>query len=64
LEDRAANNKLARAEVHILFQIKKSYKPARNPINILAVFEAPKTSVYTKPRKYNELKYRIKTSKL
>jgi hypothetical protein len=62
LEDRPANNKLARAEVHLLSLVKKSYKPVGNPISIMANFEAPKTSIYTKPCKYNKLEYKIETS--
>ena len=65
LEDRAANNKLARSKVHLIFLIRKSYIASRSePVVIPAAFAAPQTSVYTKPRKYNELEYRIDTSEL
>ena len=50
LEDRAANNKLARSKVHLMFLIQKSYIASRSePIVILTTFAAPQTSVYTKP---------------
>ena len=65
LEDRAANNKLARSKVHLMFLIWKSFIASRpEPIVIPTVFAAPQTSVYTKPRKYNELEYRIDTLEL
>jgi hypothetical protein len=64
LEDRAANNKLTKVEVHLIFLVRKLYKLDGKSINILVVFEAPRTSIYTKSRKCNELKYRIATSKL
>ena len=65
LEDCAANNKLARSKVHLIFLICKSYIASRlEPVIILPTFAAPQTSVYTKPRKYNELEYRIDTSEL
>ena len=65
LEDRAANNKLARSKVHLIFLIRKSYAASRaEPLVIPSAFAAPQTSVYTKPRKYNELEYRIDTSEL
>jgi hypothetical protein len=41
-----------------------SYMAARNIVNVPLNFHAPNTSVYTKPRKYNELEYQIETSKL
>jgi hypothetical protein len=62
LEDRAANNRLARGAV---FLIRKSYRASKiDPIVIPKAFAAPQTAVYTKPRKYNELEYRIDTSEL
>jgi hypothetical protein len=65
LEDRAANNKLARSKVHLIFLVRKSYKASRpEPIVIPTAFGAPQTAVYTKPRKYNELEYRLDTSEL
>jgi hypothetical protein len=64
LEDRLANNKLARAEVHLIFLVKKTFKLDGKPIKISSSFEAPNTSIYQKPRKYNELEYRITTAKL
>jgi hypothetical protein len=45
LEDRLANNKLARAEVHFIFLVRKTYKPNGKTIKILATFEAPNTSI-------------------
>lgn len=64
LEDRLANNKLARTKVHLIFLVKKTFKLDRKPIKILSAFEAPNTSVYQKPYKYNELEYKISTSEL
>ena len=65
LEDRAANNKLARSKVHLIFLVRKSFKASRpEPILIPSAFAAPQTSVYTKPRKYNELEYRLNTCEL
>ena len=52
LEDLSATNKNARAPVCLLFLMRKSDKAK---FNILAVFQAPNTPVYTKPRKYQEL---------
>ena len=65
LEDRAANNKLARSAVYLIFLVRKSYKASRpDPIVIPSAFAAPQTSVYSKPQKYNELEYRIDNSEL
>jgi hypothetical protein len=65
LEDRAANNRLARGKVYLIFLVRKSYKVSkREPIVILDAFAAPYTSVYSKPWKYNELEYRIDKLKL
>jgi hypothetical protein len=65
LEDRAANNRLARGTVFLIFLVWKSYRASkRDPIVIPKAFVAPQTSIYSKPRKYNELKYRIDTSEL
>jgi hypothetical protein len=65
LEDRAANNRLARGAVFLIFLIRKSYRASKiDPIVISKAFAAPQTVVYTKPRKYNELEYRINTSEL
>ena len=42
LEDRAANNKLARSKVHLIFLVRKSYKASRpKPIVIPTAFGAP-----------------------
>jgi hypothetical protein len=46
LEDRPVNNKLAKAKVHPIFLVKKSYKPDEKSISILVAFEAQNTSVY------------------
>ena len=65
LEDRGANNRLARSAVYHIFLIRKSYRASRpKPIIILPTFVVPQTSVYTKLQKYNELEYRIDTSNL
>ena len=61
LEDLSATNKSARALVSLLFLIRKSEKAK---FNILATFQAPETPMYTKPRKYKELQYRIQATKL
>jgi hypothetical protein len=65
LEDRAANNSLARGAVFLIFLIRKSYRASKiDPIVIPKAFAAPQTAVYTKPRKYNELDHWIDTSEL
>ena len=61
LEDLPATNKSARAPVSLLFLIRKSEK---SKFNIPATFQAPDTPVYTKPRKYQELQYRIQSTEL
>ena len=61
LEDLPATNKSARAPVSFLFLIRKSEK---SKFNIPATFQAPDTPVYTKPRKYQELQYRIQSCEL
>ena len=52
LEDLPTTNKNARALVSLLFLGRKSDK---EKFNIPAVFQALETTVYTKPRKYQEL---------
>jgi hypothetical protein len=64
LEDRPANNKLAKAKVYLIFIVKKSDKLNGKSIKVPVFFEAPNTSVYQKPCKYNELEYKIMTSEL
>jgi hypothetical protein len=64
LEDRPVNNNIVRAEVHLIFLMKKTFKLDGKPIKIPSAFEAPNTSVYQKPCKYNELEYRITTTEL
>jgi hypothetical protein len=65
LEDCTANNRLARGAVFLIFLIRRSYRVSRrDPIVIPKAFTAPQTSVYSKPRKYNELEYWIDSSKL
>lgn len=64
LEDRLANNKLARAKVHLIFLVKKTFRRDIKQIKVSSAFEAPNTSVYQKPCKYNELEYKITTSEL
>lgn len=49
LEDMPANRKLAKAKVHLLFMVRMSYNFFGNQISILKMFEAPKTSIYSKP---------------
>jgi hypothetical protein len=50
--------------MHLFFLVGKLYKVVENLISILETFEAPKTSVYSKPQKYNEFEYWMETSKL
>jgi hypothetical protein len=65
LEDHAANNRLARGAVFLIFLIRKSYRASKiDQIVIPKAFAAPQTVVYNKPRKYNELEYRIDTLEL
>jgi hypothetical protein len=65
LEDWAVNNRLVRGMVFLIFLVWKSYRMSkRDPIVISKVFAAPQTSVYSKPRKYNKLEYRIDTLEL
>ena len=61
LEDLPATNKNTRAPVSLFFLVRKSNKAK---LNIPAVFQALDTPVYTKPRKYQELQYRIQTTEL
>ena len=61
LEDLLATNKSTRALVSLLFLIRKSEKAK---FNIPATFQAPDTPMYTKPRKYQELQYRIQSTEL
>ena len=56
-----ATNKSARIPVCLLFLIRKSEKAK---FNIPSTFQAPDTPVYTKPRKYQELQYRIQSTEL
>jgi hypothetical protein len=64
LEGRATNNKVAKAKVLLFFLVKKSYRATWNLISNFEKFEAMQTLVYTKPKKYNELDYKIKTLEL
>ena len=65
LEDWAANNRLVRGVVFLIFLIWKSYRVSKkDPIVILKVFATPQTLFYSKPRKYNELEYWIDTLEL
>ena len=61
LEDLPTTNKNARAPVCLLFLIRKSEKAK---FNIPSTFQARDTPVYTKPRKYQELQYRIQSTEL
>ena len=61
LEDLSATYKSAYAPVSLLLLIRKSEKAK---FNIPATFQAPDTPVYTKPRKYQELQYRIQSMEL
>jgi hypothetical protein len=65
LVDWAANNRLTRGTVFLIFLVRKSYRASkRDPIVIPKAFVALQTSIYSKPRKYNELEYRFDTSEL
>ena len=55
LENLHATHRNARALVSLMFLIRHMDKDG---INIPKEFEAPNTSVYTKPRKYQKLEYR------
>ena len=61
LEDLPATNKSARAPIYLLFLIRKSEKAK---FNIPATLQALDTPMYTKPRKYQELQYRIQSTEL
>ena len=61
LEDLPVTNKSAQAPVSLMFLIRKLEKAK---FNILAIFQAPDTPVYTKPLKYQELQYRIQATEL
>ena len=61
LEDLPTTNKNVRAPVSLQFLVRKSDKAK---FNIPAIYQAPGTPMYTKPRKYQELQYRIQTTKL
>ena len=61
LEDLPTTNKSAQAPVSLLFLIRKLEKAK---FNIPAIFHVPNTLVYTKPRKYQELQYRIQAIEL
>ena len=61
LEDLPTTNKNTQAPVSFLFFIMKSEKAK---FNIPATFQAPDTPMYTKPRKYQELQYRIQATEL
>ena len=61
LEDLPATNKSARAPISLLFLVRKSDKAK---FNIPAIFQAFETHVYTKPRKYHKLQYRILATEL
>ena len=55
LEDLPATHRNARAPMSLMFLIRHVDK---DRINIPEEFAPPNTSVYTKPRKYQELEYR------
>uniref|UniRef100_A0A7I4AG42 Uncharacterized protein n=1 Tax=Physcomitrium patens TaxID=3218 RepID=A0A7I4AG42_PHYPA len=57
----AQAHKLAKENVRLLWLVKNSEKDIRPPPKL---FQAPGTLVYTKPRKYQELEYRLYTSEL
>ena len=61
LEDLPATHRNARAPISLMFLIRHVDK---DRINIPEEFAAPNTSVYTKPRKYQELEYRDQPSEL
>ena len=65
LEDCAANNKLVRGTVFLVFRIWKSYKASKpDPIILPKAFAILQTLIYSKPHKYNELEYQIDTLEL
>ena len=57
LEGLPTTNKSARALISLLFLIKAKF-------NIPTTFQALETPVYTKPRKYQELQYKIQATEL
>nr|PNR32277.1 hypothetical protein PHYPA_026403 [Physcomitrium patens] len=61
LDDLPAAHKLAKENVRLLWLVENSEKDIRPPPKL---FQAPDTLVYTKPRKYQELEYRLYTSEL
>ena len=61
LEDLSATNKNTRAIVYLIFLVRKSDKAK---FNIPHVFKAPNIPVHNKPRKYQELEYRMQTTEL
>ncbi len=61
LQDVTISHKLAKERVQLLFLLKKNLSPT---IRIPSLFTFPETPVYTKPRRYNELDYRMYTTEL
>ena len=65
LKNCPTNNRLAKSVVFLIFLVCKLYRVSkRDPIIIPKAFVAPRTSIYSKPWKYNKLEYRIDTSEL
>ena len=60
LGDYPANHKKARAKVHLVFL----QRPDIPMVSIPPDFYAPETTVYTKPRAYDELLYRVYNAEL
>ena len=61
MEDLPATHRNAQASVSLMFLIRHVDK---DKINIPEEFEAPNTSMYTKPQKYQELEYSNQLSEL
>jgi hypothetical protein len=61
LQDVTISHKLAKERIHLLFLVKKHLS---STIKIPSLFTFPDTPVYTKPRRYNEIEYRMYTNEL
>ena len=61
LGDYSASNSKAKAKVYVIFLHDKKNQ---YHIDLLGYFNAPSSPVFTKPKKYNELEYRIHSNEL
>ncbi len=61
LQDVSVTNKLAKEPVFLLFLVKKDIS---GRYSVPSQFMYPETSIFTKPRRYDELEYRIYSSEL